>query len=136
MGSSLGRGGCSIKSGAGGLKPSAVAGGPSVTRFTQSRCIAVRGSGKPSKVAKKMAQISPMLQLIKKQIKACILAYMRLPSSTALTMVAKLSSARIMSAASLATSVPVIPIATPMAACCSAGASFTPCRDRRNLMLW
>mmetsp|Transcript_2365 Transcript_2365/g.3783 ORF Transcript_2365/g.3783 Transcript_2365/m.3783 type:complete len:208 (-) Transcript_2365:278-901(-) len=31
-----------------------------------------------------------------------------------------------MSAASLATSVPVMPMATPMAACCSAGASLTP----------
>mmetsp|Transcript_24308 Transcript_24308/g.69834 ORF Transcript_24308/g.69834 Transcript_24308/m.69834 type:complete len:295 (+) Transcript_24308:866-1750(+) len=48
------------------------------------------------------------------------------PSSTAATMVAKLSSARIMSAASLATSVPAMPIATPMDACCSAGASLTP----------
>mmetsp|Transcript_7163 Transcript_7163/g.10745 ORF Transcript_7163/g.10745 Transcript_7163/m.10745 type:complete len:285 (-) Transcript_7163:1209-2063(-) len=51
---------------------------------------------------------------------------MHRPSSTALTMVAKLSSARIMSAASLATSVPVMPMATPMAACCRAGASLTP----------
>ena len=51
---------------------------------------------------------------------------MQRPSSTAETMVAKLSSARIMSAACLDTSVPVMPMATPMAACCSAGASFTP----------
>mmetsp|Transcript_24957 Transcript_24957/g.78137 ORF Transcript_24957/g.78137 Transcript_24957/m.78137 type:complete len:285 (-) Transcript_24957:1105-1959(-) len=51
---------------------------------------------------------------------------MQRPSSTALTMVAKLSSASTMSAASLATSVPVMPMATPMADCCSAGASFTP----------
>ena len=41
-------------------------------------------------------------------------------------MVAKLSSVRIISAASLVTSVPVIPIATPMSALVSAGASFTP----------
>ena len=39
---------------------------------------------------------------------------------------AKLSSVRIISAASLVTSVPVIPIATPMSALVSAGASFTP----------
>lgn len=63
-----------MRSGEGGLKPSAVAGGPSVTRFTHSRCIAVSGSGNPASVAKKMAQISPMLQLIKKQMKACIFA--------------------------------------------------------------
>ena len=44
----------------------------------------------------------------------------------ALTMVAKLSSARIMSAAPFATSVPVMPIAMPILAFLSAGASFTP----------
>ena len=41
-------------------------------------------------------------------------------------MVAKLSSVRITSEASFATSVPTIPIETPMSACFSAGASFTP----------
>jgi hypothetical protein len=41
-------------------------------------------------------------------------------------MVAKLSSAMMILAASLATSVPVIPIATPTSARASAGASFTP----------
>ena len=41
-------------------------------------------------------------------------------------MVAKLSSVRIMTAASLETSVPVIPMATPMSAALRAGASFTP----------
>src|SRR5881397_1179645 len=48
------------------------------------------------------------------------------PSSTAATMVAKLSSVSTTSAASLETSVPVIPMATPMSAVLSAGASFTP----------
>src|SRR5215212_6617683 len=41
---------------------------------------------------------------------------MRRPSRTALTMVAKLSSARTMSAACLETSVPAWPMATPMSA--------------------
>ena len=50
----------------------------------------------------------------------------KLPSSTALTIVAKLSSARIISEASLATSVPEIPIAIPIDAYLSAGASLTP----------
>ena len=40
--------------------------------------------------------------------------------------VAKLSSKRTRSAASLATSVPLIPIAIPISACSNAGASFTP----------
>ena len=41
-------------------------------------------------------------------------------------MEAKSSSVSTMSAASLATSVPVMPMATPMSACLSAGASLTP----------
>ena len=41
-------------------------------------------------------------------------------------MVAKLSSARIILAAPLATSVPVMPMAMPMSAAPIAGASFTP----------
>ena len=51
---------------------------------------------------------------------------MALPSSTALTIVAKLSSAKIISDASLATSVPAIPIAIPILAYFKAGASLTP----------
>ena len=50
-----------------------------------------------------------------------MLAKIARPSRTAATMVAKLSSARIMSAASLLTSVPVMPMATPMSAALSAG---------------
>ena len=44
----------------------------------------------------------------------------------ALTMVAKLSSSRTMSEASLVTSVPLMPMATPMSAALRAGASLTP----------
>ena len=54
------------------------------------------------------------------------LSYSVRPNSTALTIVAKLSSVRIITAASLDTSVPVMPIATPMSAAFSAGASLTP----------
>ena len=55
-----------------------------------------------------------------------MLAKIPRPSRIAATIVAKLSSARIMSAASFVTSVPVMPIATPMSADFSAGASLTP----------
>ena len=55
-----------------------------------------------------------------------MLSKMPRPSRTASTMVAKLSSARIMFAASLVTSVPVMPMAIPMSADFSAGASLTP----------
>ena len=48
------------------------------------------------------------------------------PTSTAATMVAKLSSASTMSAAVLDTSVPAIPMAIPMSAVFKAGASLTP----------
>ena len=48
------------------------------------------------------------------------------PHIAACTMDAKLSSSRIMSAAALATSVPVIPIANPTSAFFKAGASFVP----------
>mmetsp|Transcript_39307 Transcript_39307/g.99062 ORF Transcript_39307/g.99062 Transcript_39307/m.99062 type:complete len:280 (-) Transcript_39307:1742-2581(-) len=54
------------------------------------------------------------------------LSKMRRPSSTPRTMDAKLSSSRIMSAASLDTSDPVMPMAMPMSAFFSAGESFTP----------
>jgi hypothetical protein len=70
IGSLEGLGFCSMTSGDGGLKPNAVAGGPSVTRLTQSKCIALRGSGKPQIADSSIAAISPMLQLIKKHIKA------------------------------------------------------------------
>ena len=55
-----------------------------------------------------------------------MLAKMPRPSSTAATIDAKLSSVSTMSEAALVTSVPVMPIATPMSAACTAGASFTP----------
>jgi hypothetical protein len=48
------------------------------------------------------------------------------PSATAATMLAKLSSARTMSDASRVTSVPVRPMAMPICASRSAGASLTP----------
>ena len=54
------------------------------------------------------------------------LSYITLPSFIALTMVAKLSSVRIISLASLLTSVPVMPIASPISALFKEGASFMP----------
>lgn len=48
------------------------------------------------------------------------------PHLVAVTMLVKLSSSRMMPAASLATYVPVIPIANPISAFFRAGASFVP----------
>ena len=70
--------------------------------------------------------MKPNRQPIWKRMYLTRLSYSPRPSSTALTMVAKLSSVRIITAASLVTSVPVIPIAMPMSALFSAGASLTP----------
>ena len=55
-----------------------------------------------------------------------MLSYTRRPASTAATIVAKLSSVSTIVEASRATSVPDRPIAIPMSARRSAGASFTP----------
>lgn len=71
-------------------------------------------------------RIPARLPLNKKPMEFLIFVYTFLPLATALTMVAKLSSVRIIAAASLETSVPVMPIAMPMSACLRAGASFTP----------
>lgn len=51
---------------------------------------------------------------------------MFLPHFMAVTIEAKLSSSKIIPAASLATSVPAIPIANPTSAFLSAGASLVP----------
>ncbi len=55
-----------------------------------------------------------------------IFEYIPLPCLTAETIVAKLSSIRTMADASLVTSVPLIPMAIPISASLTAGASFTP----------
>ena len=85
-------------------------------------------SGDPrlSTVATKMSSTSPRLELSKNWMALRMFMYKTRPCATAPTMVAKLSSVRIMAAASLLTSVPVWPMATPMSARLSAGASFTP----------
>ena len=50
------RGALSMMSRSGGLKPSAVAGSPSVTRFTHSSCTGISASGTPSAAVRKMLQ--------------------------------------------------------------------------------
>ena len=55
-----------------------------------------------------------------------MLSYMRRPSPTATTIVAKLSSASTMSATFFVTSVPVMPMPIPISADLMEGASFTP----------
>jgi len=74
----------------------------------------------------KTISISPILQDSRKKTNFLILPYMILPSSIADTIVAKLSSISIISAVPFATSVPVMPIDTPISDFFNAIASLTP----------
>ncbi len=57
----------------GGLKPRAVAGGPSVTKLTHKSCTEVKPSGIPSIAVRKIEATSPMLEEIRYLMKAFIL---------------------------------------------------------------
>ena len=104
----------------------ASAGRLSVTRLTQRMWMGRIGTGRPTSGARKSVSISPELVVRRYFRNFLILSYILRPSWTALTIVAKLSSRSIIWAASFETSVPVIPMATPMSALFSAGASLTP----------
>ena len=106
--------------------PSAIAGRESVTRLIQSNCIEMNGDSRQINIAMNTESISLTLVLSKNPTTFFMLAKMPLPSLTASTMVAKLSSVNVTSAAPFATSVPVMPIAQPISAALSAGASLTP----------
>ena len=54
-----------MMSGSGALKLRAVAGRPSVTRFTQRSCTGIRASGSPRAAVKKIHTTSPMLEEIR-----------------------------------------------------------------------
>ena len=106
--------------------PNAMAGKLSVTRFIHSNCIDKNSVLCHKIIARNTETTSPIFVPSKKPTTFLILAYIPRPSRTASTIVAKLSSVRVISAAPFATSVPVMPIAQPMSAALSAGASFTP----------
>ena len=105
--------------------PSARAGSESVIRLIQSRWAGFK-IVKLSIVAISIDSTSLMFVASRNCIDFRIFEYILRPSSTAATMVAKLSSASIMSATFLVTSVPVMPIPMPMSADFMAGASLTP----------
>ncbi|MNT60904.1 hypothetical protein D3C72_1985150 [compost metagenome] len=99
---------------------------PLVTRLSHSSCTGSNGIGRPRGIASRNRTISaaPVETTMKMTLR--MFAYATLPSFMPLTMDAKLSSVRTMSALSFATSVPFRPMATPTCACLSAGASLTP----------
>ena len=91
-----------------------------------NRCTGAKGTGNPIIEVYNTEKTPAVLPDNRNKIAFLMLRYTFLPFATALIIVAKLSSDKIMAAASLETSVPVIPIATPISAFFSAGASFTP----------
>ena len=93
--------------------------------FIHNTCMGLKGMGNPIIDEEVMVNIAPMLVDNWNRTKRRMLSNMVRPSRTALIMVAKLSSCRSISADSFATSVP-LPMATPIAAFLSAGASLTP----------
>ena len=85
-----------------------------------------RGNGISHRMKARNGDISGMFEVKVYAIDFFRLSKIRRPSSTPVTIEAKLSSSKIMSAACLDTSEPAIPMATPISAFLRAGESFTP----------
>ncbi len=120
------RGGCSSSSPMRGSSPRGTATAVSVSRLFQIICTASSGALPRKRMPRTRASSSPMVVLNRKKMTLRSRLKITLPSPTAATTEAKLSSARFMSPASLATSVPVMPMAMPILAAFKAGASLTP----------
>ena len=104
----------------------AMAGRESVIRLINSRCTGLKGRGRDRRDVYNTQKMPAMLPDKRNWMEFFIFLCTFLPLDTAFMMVAKLSSANIMDAASLDTSVPVMPMATPISAFLRAGASLTP----------
>lgn len=98
----------------------------SVPRSMQRMVTVPRGRGMSQRMNARKGEISGMFEVRVYAMDFFRLSKINRPSSTPVTIEAKLSSRRIMSAACLDTSEPAIPIATPMSAFFNAGESFTP----------
>ncbi len=120
------RGGRCMTSISGGSKASASDSVTAETMFTHRIWLAVTGRDRPASRANKITPASPIFVGRMNSSDFLMLSNTARPSRTARAMVAKLSSVSTRSAASRAASVPRRPIATPMSAALSAGASFTP----------
>ena len=122
----------SITSGSVGSIPNAKAGKLSVIKLTHNKWIGNSGTPKSNDVineiteAPKIVITSPILLDNKNWTSFLILSNIPRPSLIEVIIVAKLSSVKIILAAPLATSVPVIPIAQPISAVFKAGESLTP----------
>lgn len=98
----------------------------SVPRSMQRMVTVPRGRGMSQRMNARKGEISGMFEVRVYAMDFFRLSKINRPSSTPVTIEAKLSSRRIMSAACFDTSEPAIPIATPMSAFFNAGESFTP----------
>ncbi len=126
MGARGSRGGRFIMSASLGSKTSMSPNRTAVVILIHRICTGRMGSEVPRMMAVSMTRPSPKFVGKVQTMNFVRLSKTPRPSSTAASMEAKLSSVRIMSAASLETSVPVMPMAMPMSACLRAGASLTP----------
>ena len=107
-------------------RPRQRAGGPSMMMLIQSSSSAEKGGGMSSSTATSTTSTAETLTVSWKRMKRLKLSVMPRPQRMARTMVAKASSSNRMSQASLVTSVPVMPMATPTSASLMAGASLMP----------
>lgn len=98
----------------------------SVPKSMQRIVTVPRGRGMSQRMNARKGEISGMFEVRVYAMDFFRLSKINRPSSTPVTIEAKLSSSRIMSAACFDTSEPAIPIATPMSAFFNAGESFTP----------
>mmetsp|Transcript_4290 Transcript_4290/g.13726 ORF Transcript_4290/g.13726 Transcript_4290/m.13726 type:complete len:386 (-) Transcript_4290:3342-4499(-) len=98
----------------------------SMMRFTQRSCTAVRGDTSTVSAPRKATTTAVTLTASWNCTNLRMASYTLRPHMTASTRLRKLSSRRMMSAASLATSVPAIPMANPTSASLRAGASLVP----------
>mmetsp|Transcript_4289 Transcript_4289/g.13718 ORF Transcript_4289/g.13718 Transcript_4289/m.13718 type:complete len:322 (-) Transcript_4289:1556-2521(-) len=125
-GSSLPLGFSSSKSGVGSSVASASAAMESMMRFTQSSCSTLSGVPLPV-MAAITARVSATRLMVSWNCRNLrMLQNTERPHSTLLTIELKLSSRITMSLASLATSVPAMPMASPTWDSLSAGASLVP----------
>lgn len=98
----------------------------SVPKSMQRIVTVPSGRGMSQRMNARKGEISGMFEVRVYAMDFFRLSKINRPSSTPVTMEAKLSSSSIMSAACLDTSEPAIPMATPMSAFFKAGESFTP----------
>ncbi len=122
----LEKGGLSKSSDLGGSVDKANDANEFIIRFIQSNYTGCKGDSFNTIAPNRVVISAARLTVIWNYKNFLMFSLMLRPQRHAFTMEAKLSSRRIISAANLATSVPVIPMANPTSAFFKAGASLVP----------